>query len=490
MLNGDSTTNNNNGVQQANKDNKQNKDGKRVNQAKYRKGNAIEVEPVAGTRDFLPDEMREREWLFSFFHQISKLFGFEPYDAPILEMEELYSRKGGEEIKDQMYNFVDKSELPVALRPEMTPSLARMILKSRKTLKFPLKWYSIPQCWRYETTTRGRKREHYQWNCDIWGVEEVTGECELLAAIVTFFKKVGLTSDIVTIKFSSREILENVLKIEFGLTLDDEQFKETCIQVDKIDKYEPEEVKKMLIEKVPIIPEDVALKLISLMNFKKNSKTELKGLDALYTFKSLLTNEEFKQSKVFKNIEQIYQIAGKDGYDIADWLEFDPSIVRGLSYYTGVVFEAFAKIRDLQRAICGGGRYDKILGIYGVKEQIPACGFGFGDCVIIEVLRELDLIPKYVREQRVNDYIIPFDASFRPVAAKICMILREKGRICDVYMKNPKKIGAAYEYADKIGAERAILIAPDEWKEKKVKIKNLRETDESKKEVTISFEEL
>ncbi|EFC38609.1 predicted protein [Naegleria gruberi] len=466
-------------------------EGKRKQQQKYRKGNAIEVEPVAGTRDFLPEEMREREWLFSKFHETSKLFGFEPYDAPILEMEELYKRKGGEEIVQQMYNFIDKSELNVALRPEMTPSLARLILKNKKTLKFPLKWYSIPQCWRYETTTRGRKREHYQWNCDIWGVQDVTGECELFATIVNFFKLVSLSSEKVTIRFSSRKIIEDLIKLEFGLNLSDDKFKETCIIIDKMDKMEAEDVKKILVDKVPEISDEVALKIIKLMNFKKlNPNEDYSGSKALEAFKGMLTNQAFKDSTVFKEVEEIFAMVGKNGYDIEDWIEFDPSIVRGLSYYTGVVFEAFATVGDIQRAICGGGRYDKILGTYGAKDQIPACGFGFGDVVILEILRDLKLIPEYITSQQVEDFVIPFDLSLRPQAAKIVSILRKKGRVADLYLKNPKKVGACFEYADKIGATRAIFVAPAEWNNGQVKIKMLREEDPEKKEFTVKIEDL
>ncbi|KAF0980476.1 hypothetical protein FDP41_013690 [Naegleria fowleri] len=489
------STNNNNASPPANNNasDKSNEAGKRKQQTKYKGGNTIDVEPIAGTRDFLPNEMREREWLFSKFHETSKLFGFEPYDAPILEMEDLYKRKGGEEIVQQMYNFKEKSDLNVALRPEMTPSLARLILKNRKILTLPLKWYSIPQCWRYETTTRGRKREHYQWNCDIWGVPEVTAECELFSAIIHLFKLVGLTSEKVTLRFSSRKIIEDLLKVEFGLQLSEDKFKETCIIVDKMDKMEAEDVKKILIEKVPEISEEVALKLIKLMNFKKlNPNKDYSGSKALIAFKEMLTNEEFKNGPVFKEIEEIFTLIGKNGYDIEDWIEFDPSIVRGLSYYTGVVFEAFATIEGLSRAICGGGRYDKILGTYGSKEQIPACGFGFGDCVILEILRELNLIPSYITSQKVDDFVIPFDTSFRPTAAKIVTYLRQKGRTADIYMKNPKKVGASFEYADKIGATRAIFVAPSEWNDgEKVRVKMLREKeDSSTKEVTIKYTEL
>ena len=165
---------------------------------------ALDTNPPKGTRDFYPPDMRLRTWLFDQWRDVAALYGFSEYDAPVLESESLYTRKAGEEVTQQLYNFIDKGERNVALRPEMTPSLARMVMAKKGGLSLPLKWFSIPQCWRYERMTRGRRREHYQWNMDIWGVDGIEAEAELLSAMVMFFKKVGLTSEDVGIKVNSR----------------------------------------------------------------------------------------------------------------------------------------------------------------------------------------------------------------------------------------------------------------------------------------------
>ena len=171
----------------------------------------IDLQPPKGTRDFPPEEMRVRNWLFGHFREVARAFGFDEFDAPVLETEDLYVRKAGEEITQQLYNFEDKGGRRVALRPELTPSFARLILQQGKSLALPAKWFAVGQCWRYERMTRGRRREHYQWNMDIVGVEGVEAEAELLAAITTFFARLGITSEDVGIKVSSRKVLQAVL---------------------------------------------------------------------------------------------------------------------------------------------------------------------------------------------------------------------------------------------------------------------------------------
>ena len=188
---------------------------------------------VRGTRDFYPEDMRVRNWLFDQFREAARSHGFEEYDAPVLEHEDLYTRKQGEEITQQLYGFEDKGGRRLALRPEMTPSLVRMLLQKGGALPLPVRWFSIPQCWRYERMTRGRKREHYQWNMDIFGVEGATAEAELLAAVTTFLGRLGLGPDDVGIKVSSRKVLQGVLG-QLGVT--DDRFEAVCVLVDKLEE--------------------------------------------------------------------------------------------------------------------------------------------------------------------------------------------------------------------------------------------------------------
>jgi histidyl-tRNA synthetase len=443
------------------------------------RGGMIETEPIAGTRDFIPKDMRLRNWLFGQWKEVARVFGFEEYDAPILEPEELYKRKAGEEITEQMYNFKEKSGLAVALRPEMTPTLARLILKQGKALIMPIKYFSIPQCWRYENTAKGRKREHFQWNMDIWGVKSVTAEAELLAAIVTFFERVSVTSKDVVIKISSRKILQSIVE---SLGISPDKFASCCVIVDKLDKLEKAKVVEELAKLE--ISEDVAISMIDVLATKN-----------INDLKSKLKEE---QQSCLGEIELLFSLA--KSYGIDDWLQFDASIVRGLSYYTGVVFEAFCRDpkSDLKRAIVGGGRYDKILATYGAKTNIEACGFGFGDCVIIDLLEWLKKVPTF--DTRVDDLIVMFDEDLRGDAITVATKLRKIGRSVDMILPMKEgnnrriKLDSAYSYADRLGVTRVILIAPEEWKNKQVRVKYLKESkgknEKSENEVTIDLEKL
>eukprot|EP01120_Amphizonella_sp_Union-15-10_P003230 TRINITY_DN13658_c0_g1_i1.p1 TRINITY_DN13658_c0_g1~~TRINITY_DN13658_c0_g1_i1.p1 ORF type:complete len:529 (-),score=124.52 TRINITY_DN13658_c0_g1_i1:57-1613(-) len=433
------------------------------------KVSAIKTQPCIGTRDFPPDDMRLRNWLFDRYHTVAKTFGFQNYDAPILESETLYTRKAGEDITNQMYNFVDKDNYAVTLRPEMTPSLARLVLKAQRELLLPLRWYSIPQCWRYEDISRGRRREHYQWNMDIIGVTSVAAEAELLSSIVTFFKSVGLKSTDVGIKVGSRKVLQKVLE-PLGVT--NEKFAPVCVIVDKLDKLPPEEVANQLTN-------------LNLSNDVIDTITKTLTIKNLEELASIVG----KDSEVVKELETLFKLI--EGYGFKDWIIFDASIVRGLAYYTGIVFEAFDREGQL-RAICGGGRYDKLFSLYGSNKDIPCCGFGFGDCVIIELLKVKGLLPDL--KPKIDDIVIVFNEEMRPDACKVAQKLRDQGRSVDIQLIPKKKIGWCFSYADRVGAERAVFVAPDEWKQGKVRIKNLRlpdtEENKDKKQMDILFQDL
>ncbi|KAK7856733.1 histidine--trna ligase [Quercus suber] len=320
----------------------------------------IDVNPPKGTRDFPPEEMRLRTWLFHNFREVSRLFGFEEVDFPVLESEALYIRKAGEEIRDQLYCFEDRGNRRVALRPELTPSLARLVIQKGKSVSLPLKWFAVGQCWRYERMTRGRRREHYQWNMDIIGVPEVTAEAELISSIVTFFKRVGITASDVGFKVSSRKVLQEVLRC---YSVPESLFSKVCIIIDKIGKIPVDEIKKDL--KSAGVSEEAVEELLQVLSIKSLTKLE-----------EILGGA----GEAVADLKQLFSLAEKFGY--AEWIEFDASIVRGLAYYTGIVFEGFDREGKL-RAICGGGRYDRLLSTFG-GDDLPACGFGFGDAVIVE----------------------------------------------------------------------------------------------------------
>ena len=407
---------------------------------------------VRGTRDFYPEDMRLRNWLFQKFHSSSLSHGFEEYDSPIIEHEELYTRKQGEEITQQLYNFEDKGGRKISLRPEMTPSLARMVMARSGALPLPIKWYSIPQCWRYERTQRGRGREHYQWNVDIWGMEGIEADAELLSVMVHMFKSVGLTHDDVVVRISSRKVLEEVLG---SLGIEGDSFTKTCVIVDKMDKLPEETVSAQL--------SDLGISDSSITTIQSVlSVTDLPELRDMLSPDSMAVSE----------LERLFQLL--ESYGISDWTKFDASVVRGLAYYTGPVFEAQDRGGEL-RAICGGGRYDKLIGTLGGRD-LPATGFGFGDMVIMELLSDKGLLPDIF--SRVSDVVFSMDESLRGAAMEVSSKLRGAGRTVDLVLE-PKKMKWVFKHAERTGADRLVMVMPAEWESGKVRIKDLQTGEES-----------
>ena len=419
----------------------------------------IMAQGVRGTRDFYPEDMRLRNWLFDNFDDAALLHGFQEYDAPVLESEELYTRKQGEEITQQLYNFKDKGDRKVALRPEMTPSLARMVMSRAGVLPMPIKWYSIPQCWRYERTQRGRGREHYQWNVDIWGTDAISADAELISVLVTFFKSVGLTEKDLVIKMSSRKVLEEVLG---SLGLEGDIFAKTCIIVDKMDK----------------LPADVVSNQLSELGLEDSAIQTIQSTLAIKDMNSLEKNLG-KESSAVMELTSLF--SALDAYGISEWIEFDASIVRGLAYYTGPVFEAHDRAGEL-RAICGGGRYDKLLSTLGGKD-LPATGFGFGDMVIMELLAEKGLVPELIGG--IDDIVISLSPELRNAAMSVASSLRVNGRSVDLVLED-KRLKWAFKHAERSGAQRLVMVMPEELKDGKVKIKDL----ESGEEVEVSVDSL
>jgi histidyl-tRNA synthetase len=407
----------------------------------------LDTNPPKGTRDFYPQDMRLRTWLFDHWRAVAKSFGFSEYDAPVLESEALYVRKAGEEVTTQLYNFVDKGDRAVALRPEMTPSLARMVMAQKGGLPMPLKWYSIPQCWRYERMTRGRRREHFQWNMDVWGVAGPEAEAELMAAMVTFFENVGLTAEDVGIKVNSRLVIGEVLD---SLGIPEEKFAVTCVLVDKLEKVPIEAIQGDLEELG--LDRSVVEKLLDVLTNK--------SLDAL---KGTLGED----SQAVKELSQFMTLC--EAYNIQNWILFDASVVRGLAYYTGIVFEAFDRRGEL-RAIAGGGRYDKLLETFG-GVQTPAAGFGFGDAVIVELLKERDVLPSF-ESTGVDTVVFAMNQDLYAPAVGVASVLRKAGQSVDVVLE-AKKLKWVFKHADRIGAKYCVVVGADEYLNGEVAIKDL-----------------
>eukprot|EP00903_Cladosiphon_okamuranus_P006427 g6289.t1 len=413
----------------------------------------LDFKPPKGTRDVFPEDMRLRNWLFGHWRDVATSFGFEEYDAPVLESESLYTRKSGEEVTQQLYCFEDKGGRRVSLRPEMTPSLARMVMAKRRSLTFPVKWFSLPQCWRYERMTRGRRREHYQWNMDIWGVGGVAAEAELLGAMVAFFEQVGLGAGDVGIKVNSRGVLTEVLR---SLGVPEEKHTATCVLVDKLDKVPLDAVSGDL---TALGLDDTSVKrLLEVMELR-----DMNGVEAFLG----------KESPAADELRQLFSLAGR--YGLSDWLVLDCSVVRGLAYYTGTVFEAFDR-RGKLRAIAGGGRYDALLESFG-GEPLPAAGFGFGDAVIVELLSDKGLLPRD-KGPGVTAVVCAFDAELQGAATEVAGSLRRKGVSVDLVLET-RKTKANFKHATRVGATYVVLVAPSEWKEGKVSVKDLRTSDQT-----------
>eukprot|EP00607_Mallomonas_marina_P001793 CAMPEP_0182439044 /NCGR_PEP_ID=MMETSP1167-20130531/86182_1 /TAXON_ID=2988 /ORGANISM="Mallomonas Sp, Strain CCMP3275" /LENGTH=433 /DNA_ID=CAMNT_0024632629 /DNA_START=286 /DNA_END=1587 /DNA_ORIENTATION=- len=408
----------------------------------------MDLNPPKGTRDFYPEDHRLKTWLFSSWRSVAESYGFEEYDAPVLETEDLYIRKAGEEVTQQLYNFEDKGGRRLSLRPEMTPSLARMVLARKNALPFPLKWFSIPQCWRYERMTRGRRREHYQWNMDIWGVEGVEAEAELLSSVVSFLSSTGLSARDVGIKVNSRKLL---LEVMLNLGIPEEKFAATCVLVDKLEKVPLDSLSKDLQE-IGLEKETVSQLMETLMGADLESLSDRLG----------------DSSPGLNDLKRLFSLSESYGY--SDWLVFDPSVVRGLAYYTGVVFEGFDR-QGVLRAIFGGGRYDTLLTTFG-GEAVAAVGFGFGDAVIVELLTEKALLPDF-KAARVPVLVVCQSESVRGEVIEIVQTLRQSGVSVDMILEN-KKMKWVFQRADKTKTEIVLMIGEREIEQDQVTIKDMK----------------
>lgn len=419
----------------------------------------IDLQPVKGTRDFFPDEMRLRNWLFEVWRNVSEQAGFEEYDTCVLEHEELYVRKTGDEISKQLYSFEDKGGRRLSLRPEMTPSLARLVLQQEKSLSFPIKWFSMPQCFRYERMTKGRRREHFQWNADIIGQHEVVAEAEILMLLISACESMGLSTNDFRVFINDRRILNAILS---QINVPQVLHSEVMVIMDKRDKIPPEALSKMLEEM------RMTTKQVGQLN-EYLSKSDLEEL-----------RENLKNTEAIEELQHLMKLMETAGYK--NYLQFDISIVRGLSYYTGAVFEVNSPEKQ-HRAICGGGRYDSLLSTYG-GETVPAVGFGFGDVVVLDVLKELERFPELPR--KLDYTIIPFANEQIGTALKIAAELRLQGSTvdCNFSMKKMKKM---MQQAHESGAAKAILLFPDELSDDKVVIRDMQLHEQKPVRITDLF---
>ncbi len=394
---------------------------------------------LPGFRDFYPADFAVRAYITGVWREVAKRYGFEEYDGPPLEPLELYIEKSGEEIVHQLYNFEDKGGRAVALRPEMTPTLARMVGARAGGMRKPIRWFSIPQLFRYERTQRGRLREHFQWNVDILGEEDILADAEVLAVALDALRLFGLGADDVVARVSDRRLLERLL-LHAGVPAD--QLPAAYAVIDKLGREEEARTREKLHEEVGLAPATVD------EVFRIFEHRDFASLARAYDGVQGVADDLARLERYFEHL---------DAMGLGDFVVIDPSIVRGLAYYTGTVFEIFDRAGQF-RAICGGGRYDNLLRAVGGAD-LPAIGFGMGDVVLAEILAERGLLPPL--EPRLDYYIVTVGETERALMLRIARRLREAGHSV-AYTFRPSGVGRQFKDADARGAERVIVIGPDE----------------------------
>lgn len=410
------------------------------------------LSPPRGMRDFYPEDMVVRNTIFDAWRTAARTFAFDEYDACVVESLDLLKRKAGEEIVDQIYTFKDKSGRDLALRPEMTPTLARMVAARQGSISFPIKWFTIAQCFRYERMTRGRKREHYQWNMDIIGEESVSAETEIIAAAVHALTTLGLDQSAVSIRFSSRALLSDIFAT---LGISEDHHAATFLALDKRGKVDDAELAAQLGAQG--IKGDTTQKVFDLL--------KIQTLDEV---KSLIGST----TGALANINEFVDLL--DAYGMSDMLTFDISVVRGLSYYTGIVFEAYDVNREF-RAILGGGRYDNLLCDVGGKAA-TGVGLGFGDVVIAEILAQNT---KTTGTPEAGCVTIGYmEPEQRLVAMRVASAFRRDGQVVDISLSNEKP-KSFFSRAGKSNADKAIYIGPDDVANGSIRIKDLATREET-----------
>jgi histidyl-tRNA synthetase len=414
------------------------------------------LDALPGFREFYPSELAERNFIIGTWRDVARRYGFVEYDGPPLEPLELYTRKSGDEIVAQLYSFADKGGRDVALRPEMTPTLARMVAAKANALRKPVRWFSIPQLFRYERKQRGRLREHFQLNVDIIGEANVSADAELLSTAIDIMRAFGLTSSHVRARVSDRQLLR-VLLVLTGIAED--MLPAVYAIVDKLDR-----------EPRPSL--EAKLRAAGLHNvfiariFEVLKHTDLATLRERYGDVPELREEFARLARYFEYL---------DALGVADWVEFDLSIVRGLAYYTGIVFELFDTKREL-RAICGGGRYDSLLKQLGGAD-LPALGFGMGDVVLADLLRSNGLIPKAT--PFVDVWVAYGDPAMVGDAMRVARRLRDRGLSVE-YSLGGHQLSRQLKAADAAGAREVLVLQPQELERGEGVVRRLADGEETR----------
>ena len=399
------------------------------------------MERLPGFRDFYPEPLPHndvwsadaRQYIFDKWRTIAKRYGFREYDGPPLEPLELFTTKSGEEIVGQLFDFVDKGKRHIALRPEMTPTLARMVAAHERNYKKPIKWFAIPQLFRYEKQQKGRLREHFQFNADLIGETDPAADAELIALLIDTLRAFGLTAEDFVIRLSSRNAWQDFFKHGGGDHAHEYEFFQI---IDKLERSSPDESEKKL----------------AALGFT------LAGVNAF-----------IESGKPTAELQNILDNLGARG--LKDFVKIDYQVIRGLAYYTGVVFEAFDRKGEF-RAIAGGGRYNNLVKlISGGKVDLPALGFGMGDVVLAELLKARGLLPKF--DSQMDVFVLIEDEALRPISLKLVHDLRAAGYAVE-YPITPAKADKQFKRAQELKVAYTARLENDAYD----RIRNFKTRDE------------
>ncbi len=396
------------------------------------------IQSVKGTREFYPEQMAVRRWLYAHIEKVATTFGYQEWDGPFLEKIDLYAAKSGEElVKEQSFVFPDRGGDLVTLRPELTPSLARMVAQKQNELVFPLRWWSFGPFWRYERPQKGRTREFFQWNIDLIGVDSAEADAELMGICATFLQQVGITPEQIKIFVNDRKLIDAELS---QLGIDSVLKKEVFHLIDRRDKMSAESWSATALE-------------------KGLTPNQVNGLAAMMDAKNL-----WQKSSDLVRVFQVLETMG-----VSQYVEYSPQIVRGLDYYTGIVFEAWDVGGD-GRAAGGGGHYANLVGDVGGN---PLCGVGFamGDVMMTILLSKYGKIPEL---KSLSDTVLVtvFEESLMGSSISFAAELR-RNNIKTICYPEAAKLQKQFKYADRLGIGSVIVIGPDEEAQGKVTFKNL-----------------
>jgi histidyl-tRNA synthetase len=422
---------------------------------------SLSTQPYKGSRDFYPADKRVLDYIFSIWRKSCLSYGYEQYDAPLIEPAELYVSKSSSEIvNEQTYIFTDRGKREVVIRPEMTPSVSRMVAAKRQELAYPLRLFSTPNVWRYERPQRGRLREHWQLNADLFGLDGLNGDYEIIMLADTIMQNFGASRESYNIKISSRKLV-NYLLADY-LKLEEVERLSLIRLIDKRDKMSQESFTESLsttLSGTSAQDSQITDRLIEILNIK-----------SLHSLPEIV-----KEHSSFKEIVQLEDMLNSSGVTNAG---FDISLMRGFDYYTDIVFEVFDTDPSNNRSLFGGGRYDGLVGLFGV-EPLPTVGFGMGDVTIRDFLETHKLLPELSSE--IDAVVIPIGINIVNIQG-ILKTLRDDGARLAVDSSD-KKIDKKIKNASKMGVKHVVFIGQDELVSKVFKVKNLETGEEINDEI-------